>query len=629
MTFVDHFKDAKPENLMLEVAFGTHVITGDLAKSIVTGSSPTHVVNVQHLLGEAYGKGWQGPLGVWFRGTVRDSSKYKFHPGRQTPTRVIKNYTVDHTTDTLTSAAHGYNNDEMVIFLPGDIPPEITAGSIHFIVNKTTNTFQVSKTLAGSVLGLSANGSGTRQLYKNDASQGIDLIFDQDTPHSNTAWIRVECPNGSEVGIPEFDTKENPPTGLTLICQCQLGETYDDGGFVVDPDVLLINPADVLAFGCMEIRRFENSRIEWATLDVLRQACAVTEIPDYTTLPQGVGLTGKYYDGNAFNTFKSQRVDPVVQYDLSPGAPALNLTPTGFSVRFEGKIRFKYSETYTMTLVHNDSGKLWINNLTTPIIDQASAGTHTGTFAATADQWYDIKMEWTNAASTSEFTLKWNSASQPIQVVPQDRLYPKAEAVPRFRSHVKFTQRSTFDEFLKSVLFTCNGAMQDVNGQLNFFCIDDLTPSFDFDESNIIKNTFKFYPRYSQQELLQLPNRFIADGRDLDSRYLQNFDPPLYYDVPELQDIAGRIIEETVVVGNTTRWQGLKNLAHYAKLKTAPLVCEFEGMPSTLQVLPGDLVTVTHSNADWVLKQFLCVEATDKSIDNSADERIFKLYEWE
>jgi hypothetical protein len=129
---------------------------------------------------------------------------------------------------------------------------------------------------------------------------------------------------------------------------------------------------------------------------------------------------------------KSKRVDPVIQYDLSTGAPALDITPTGFSVRFEGKIRPKYTETYTFYLTHNDSGKLWINDLTTPLIDQASAGTHSATIALTADQYYDIKMEWTNAAGDSQFMLEWQSTSQSRQVVTEDRLYPKAEAIKRF-----------------------------------------------------------------------------------------------------------------------------------------------------------------------------------------------------
>ncbi len=85
MTFVDHLKGNRPEDLLLEVAFGRHVIAGDLAKSIVTGVDPTHIVKVQHLLGEAFGKGWSGVVGLWFRGTNRDSTKFKFYPGIMSP----------------------------------------------------------------------------------------------------------------------------------------------------------------------------------------------------------------------------------------------------------------------------------------------------------------------------------------------------------------------------------------------------------------------------------------------------------------------------------------------------------------------------------------------------------------
>lgn len=552
MPFVDHLKGNRPEDLVLEVAFGKHVIAGDLAKSVVSGTSPTHIVKIQQILGEAYGKGWQGPTGVWFRGTNRDSSKYTFHPGIQSPSNA-------------------------------------------------------------------------------DATQGIDPVFPDDTPHSNTAWMTVECPNGSEVGIPDYDTKENPPTGFSGIFNCQLGDIYNSSGTVTSSGQLLTNPADVIAFGCKEIRRYPNSRIDWPSLDSLRNVCNSFETPDYTTLPQGVGLTGSYYDGTTFSTLKETRVDPVIQYADSTGAPALGLNPTSFSVRWEGKIKFKYSETYTMRLTHGDGGYLWINNLSTPLISQAGTGVHTATFAATAGVWYDIKVEWVNAAGNSEITLGWSSTSQPLKTVPQECLIPKATAVPKFRTNLAFTARTNFDDFLRRVLFTCNGGYQDVGGKLRFFSYEDgaVSSVFAFNQTSIVKDTFKFYPRFSQQELLRLPNRYVADGRDLDSRYLEKFDPPLYYDIPSLQSIAGRVIEETVAIGNSTRWQALSNLAHYARLRTQPLVCEFDGMPQSLAVLPGDLVRVTHPIPNWTNKQFIAVEATDKSTDKAPDERYFKLINWD
>jgi hypothetical protein len=75
-------------------------------------------------------------------------------------------------------------------------------------------------------------------------------------------------------------------------------------------------------------------------------------------------------------------------------------------------------------------------------------------------------------------------------------------------------------------------------------------------------------------------------------RYLEKFDPPLYYDLPELQSIAGRVIEETVVVGNTNRWQALNRTWHITqnngRLRSSR---NSKGMPATLPVMQGDLVT--------------------------------------
>jgi hypothetical protein len=196
-----------------------------------------------------------------------------------------------------------------------------------------------------------------------------------------------------------------------------------------------------------------------------------------------------------------------------------------------------------------------------------------------------------------------------------------------------FTAPANLDEFLRSVAMGFNGVYQDADGQRRFLVVPDQTSSFTFNEQNIVRNTLRTYPRYSQEELRNLPNRFVFDGRDLDSRYLENFDPPVYYDVPWLQEIAGRVIEETVpgagsLRWNTRRWQALENLQHWAKLRTANKVVEFEGMPNTYPVLPGDVVTLSHAHYGISADTFLVLEATDKSFDKGGAERIFRLIHW-
>lgn len=546
MTFVDHLKNVRGEDLVLEVAFGRHMIAGDLTKSIVTGTHPTHIVTIQHMLGDAYGRGWIGPVALWFRGNYRPPNKRVFYPGL------------------------------------------ISTGP-------------------------------------SDPNQGIDAVFDEDTPHSNTAWIRVECPSGSEDSIPEFDTLNNPPLGLAGIYDCQAGFRYDENGDPEDED-LLTNPSEVIAFGLKIIREFPDSRIDWPSLFALRQLCDEAENTDYLAiLPTGVGLRGRYFNSNDFTAFVRERVDPVIQYDESNGAPEIGLDPTKFSVRWTGHIKFNYDEKYTLYLTHNEVGRLWIDDLGTPLIDESSSGTHDAEFTPVAGDFYDIKLEWINNSGNSEYLFEWESASQPRQAVPQDALFPSDETVTKYACHVAFTQRTGFDDFLRQILFTCSGAWQDANGKLKFFSLPDREPTYHFDETNIKKGTFQFSHRYSQQDMQQLPNRFIAEGRDLESRYLEKFDPPLFVDVQDMQEIAGRVIEETVSIGNAKRWHGHKMLSHHAFLKTRQIVCEFEGTPATLGVLPGDLVTVSHPLSGWENEAFLVIEAADKSVGRGADERLFRL----
>ena len=461
----------------------------------------------------------------------------------------------------------------------------------------------------------------------SDPVQGVDSVFDQDTPHSGLAWVRLETPSGTETGIPDSDIKNNPPIGASFILDCQTGDIYDEFGDVEENDMLLTNPADVLGFASKVIRGYDTSRIDWEVLAALRSFCDELITPDYTTLPQGVGLTSKYFDGDNFETLVRSRIDPIIEFPLSSGAPELGIDPANYSVRIEGKVRAKYSETYTFQVVHNDGAKLWVDN--TLLIDEwGTTGTHTGTIDLNADEYYEIKLEVKNSSGDSQFSLQWSSASQPLQTIPQDRLYPKDEPLEKFECHLAFLEPPTLDEFFRQVLFTCNGAYQEANGKLKFFSIDNLSTSFDFDETNIVKNTFSFKPRYTQQELLDLPNRFIAAGRDIESRYIKPFDPVVVYEIPELQELAGKVNEETVNVGNTRRWQALENLKHYAKLRVSNLVAEFEGMPETLQVLNGDLVSLSHSISGWSNRRFLVLEATDKSIDRGPDTRFFRILDW-
>ena len=65
-------------------------------------------------------------------------------------------------TNTVTIASHGYTGGESIIFSVITTTTGISAGTIYWVRNVTTNTFQLSATPTGAILTLTNNGTGTR-----------------------------------------------------------------------------------------------------------------------------------------------------------------------------------------------------------------------------------------------------------------------------------------------------------------------------------------------------------------------------------------------------------------------------------------------------------------------------------
>jgi hypothetical protein len=67
-----------------------------------------------------------------------------------------KQYRTDITNDKIQCAAHGLNNDEKVVFYGGSVPGGLTEGTVYFVVNKTTDDFQVAATQGGAAINLTS-----------------------------------------------------------------------------------------------------------------------------------------------------------------------------------------------------------------------------------------------------------------------------------------------------------------------------------------------------------------------------------------------------------------------------------------------------------------------------------------
>lgn len=115
----------------------------------------------------------------------------------------------------------------------------------------------------------------------------------------------------------------------------------------------------------------------------------------------GTGLTGTYFDNPDFTGTSTARLDKKLYFAFGTAAPATGIAPTYYSVRWTGKIKPAYSETYTFTTMTDDGVRLWVNHKL--IIDdwntRAGPITHTGTVTLEASKRVDILLEYFNKKS--------------------------------------------------------------------------------------------------------------------------------------------------------------------------------------------------------------------------------------
>lgn len=573
MALTNHLKNRESQKAVLAAASGRHVVEGHLIWSKTLGTDPTHNIVVR----QALGKGdWDSIEGIWYKGLNVPSTDYVFQDGSQTAP------------DTT--------------FFPTDTDPH--TGTVLLDVKAPT-------------------GVG-------------DADTKATTPDKARAIVKTEK-------FPDFDEDGNqvdPADGTTVVVAYE--DLLDGDPLDTDYFTYTVKPARVMVGWLFKYGKIAFERINWVKWVAWRDYCAATEAVDYTTIEdfEGIGLSAEYYSGTLFNTLLWTRIDPVLYFANTTGAPAVGLPVDSFSVKWKGKIKAKVTGTYTFKAIHDNGVKLWVNG--SLIINEWTddgeydiptlGNTHTGTIALTAGQFYTIEVWWNEGIANAEFSLLWSVPSLLTEeIIPQEYLYPQATNNARYEAHVAFSTPTTLAQMMSAVLMVSNSIKQDVDGKLEFYCVEQLSSTFDFTEENgtiLDDGSFKFYR--SDVRDTEVQNVFEATFKDLDSQYLEEPLTPLRESVQELIDSAGREIYGNVIdLYNQTRFQARKVL-QYIVDRTArkDLFVEFNASALAYQVVAGDIVTLTHSLADIENKEFIVIEAVDQSPEETADVRYFKLAEW-
>lgn len=145
----------------------------------------------------------------------------------------------------------------------------------------------------------------------------------------------------------------------------------------------------------------------------------------------GDGLSGEYFDNSDFTTLAFTRVDATVNFDWGSGSPDPSMGADTFSIRWTGEVQPRYSETYTFYTTSDDGVRLWVNDVL--LIDNWTDHPPTensGTIALNAEQRYSVRLDYYENGGGAVAQLRWSSASQPKEIIPQSRLFSAPSSVP-------------------------------------------------------------------------------------------------------------------------------------------------------------------------------------------------------
>ena len=153
---------------------------------------------------------------------------------------------------------------------------------------------------------------------------------------------------------------------------------------------------------------------------------AATSVTQAVTVTETGGLLASYY---ANETLSGDPVlvrrEPKINHDWAATSPATGVPADGFSVRWDGEIKPRFNEAYTLTFRTDDGVRVWLDGqLVVNYWNVRSVADSEYTFNAVAGRLYRIRIDYYEHNGLAVAQLWWRSASETFGLVPSTQLFP-------------------------------------------------------------------------------------------------------------------------------------------------------------------------------------------------------------
>jgi glucose/arabinose dehydrogenase len=140
----------------------------------------------------------------------------------------------------------------------------------------------------------------------------------------------------------------------------------------------------------------------------------------------GTGLLGEYFNNPDLTAPVFSRLDPNIDFNWGEAAPGPGIDADTFSVRWTGWVKPRFSETYTFYANTDDGVRVWLNGvlILDNWVDQPPTTVSSIPVTLTAENAATLRVHYYDNLYGAVAHLYWSSASQPLEIIPQSRLYP-------------------------------------------------------------------------------------------------------------------------------------------------------------------------------------------------------------
>jgi hypothetical protein len=142
------------------------------------------------------------------------------------------------------------------------------------------------------------------------------------------------------------------------------------------------------------------------------------------------GLRATYFQNSNFTGGNVTRQDPFINFDWGNGPPLPAIGGDTFSVQWSGHLVPRFSEVYTFETLSDDGVRLWVdgNRILDNWTDHA-ATIDVAQISLEAGVPVPIMLRFYEDTGRAIVRLRWSSASQLIEVIPQSQLLPPRPGV--------------------------------------------------------------------------------------------------------------------------------------------------------------------------------------------------------